>query len=288
MGYYFGTCLSPGDINFFSAVANAVDINKRVVYARDANGEVVGRCLFALGDAGTIVVFRPYCHDSNLGFTQLITEFANNLANEMGTVVSHTDHVSALLSPNWYDDGAYDLGNSIAADDSVVRLAIRDATEETLISALQTALAPVGLNNSMLEVMVQLPEFQRRPQLIRPLVPLIQSAEKHLGVSTLIEVALLADQAKIHDVASTILRRYALGWIRRQMNHGGYYKAMATIQILIAYHPSIALRSLRETRQRDIHCDNDESDQQRRQLLADCHQALGRPRLASELRSVES
>eukprot|EP00456_Euglypha_rotunda_P055506 TRINITY_DN451_c0_g1_i5.p1 TRINITY_DN451_c0_g1~~TRINITY_DN451_c0_g1_i5.p1 ORF type:complete len:1140 (-),score=201.46 TRINITY_DN451_c0_g1_i5:4204-7623(-) len=284
MGYYFGTCLSPGDINFFSAVANATDINKRVVYARDPKGEVVGRCLIAIGDAGTIVAFRPYCYDSNLQFTDHIAQFATDLANEMGTVVSHTDHVSPLLSPGWYDDGAYNLGNSITADESAVRVAIREATEQTLVARLESALAPVGLNNSMLEIVVQLPEFLQRPQLIRALIPLIQSVERYLGVSTLIAIARLADQANIRDIAAGIFRRYALGWIRRRMNHGGYLEVMETLKILIAYHPSIALRSLRETRQRHIHSDQDEHDRQRRQLLADCHQALGRPRLASDLR----
>jgi len=31
MGTHFGTCLSPGSMSFFSVVANAADINKRVL-----------------------------------------------------------------------------------------------------------------------------------------------------------------------------------------------------------------------------------------------------------------
>src|SRR5262249_26692754 len=38
MGSHFETCLSPGDANFFSVFANAADINKHVVYARDREG----------------------------------------------------------------------------------------------------------------------------------------------------------------------------------------------------------------------------------------------------------
>jgi hypothetical protein len=64
MGYYFGTCLSPDDCNFFSAVVNAIDINKRVLYARDATGKVMGRALFAIGDAGTVLVFVMWRRES--------------------------------------------------------------------------------------------------------------------------------------------------------------------------------------------------------------------------------
>jgi len=42
MGERFHTCLSVGDDNFFSVVANAADINKRVVHARDSRGAFWG------------------------------------------------------------------------------------------------------------------------------------------------------------------------------------------------------------------------------------------------------
>ena len=50
MGTPFQTCLSPDDFNFFSAISNAADINKRVIFARDSKKQVVGRCLLALSD----------------------------------------------------------------------------------------------------------------------------------------------------------------------------------------------------------------------------------------------
>ncbi|MEP3929279.1 MAG: hypothetical protein ABJM55_11355, partial [Rhodopirellula bahusiensis] len=55
MGFHFDTCLSPDSFNFFSTVANAVDLNKRVVYAKTDTGKVIGRCLFALNDSGEVL-----------------------------------------------------------------------------------------------------------------------------------------------------------------------------------------------------------------------------------------
>lgn len=47
MGTLFGTCLSEGDINAHAAVANAVDLNKRVVYVRNG-ARIIGRKLVAV------------------------------------------------------------------------------------------------------------------------------------------------------------------------------------------------------------------------------------------------
>jgi hypothetical protein len=84
MGGHFDTCLSPGDINFFSTVVNAADVNKRVVYARDKRGSVVGRCLLALGERGELLVFEPYAHDRALGFSERMGAFVEALAARMG------------------------------------------------------------------------------------------------------------------------------------------------------------------------------------------------------------
>lgn len=284
MGYYFGTCLSPDDCNFYSAIANAIDVNKQVLYARDPQGDVVGRCLIAIGDAGALVVFRPYCHDHDkYQWSNHVARFATDLANEMGTVVSHTDHVSAVLSPAWYNDGPHDLGNSVAAEDSPLRNAIKQASESTLIAMLNEALSPVGLTESMLELVVQLPEMNDRPDLVRPLLPLIVRCESRLGASALVTFAMLAHKAEMREVASRLLKQYASNWIRRRMTHGGYYQVQEALKVLAHYHPSAALRLLRETRPRNVNRDEDEYDSDRRQLLAECFAALGRPKPASAM-----
>lgn len=284
MGYHFGTCLSPDGCNFFSAVVNAIDINKRILYGRDAKGDVIGRCLFAIGDADTIVAFRPYCHDNQFNFERHVQQFANELANEMGTVVSHTDHVSPVVAPGWYDDGACDLGNSIASDDSAVRQALRNATEETLLADLNAALSPRQLTSSMLELVVELPEFQSQPHLIRSLLRLIQEWESQLAATTLIVAARLADRIGLTTLAGKWLTRYGFDWLCRNLQGYRYDDALQVVRVMIKYRASLALRTLRATRRHGVHCDRDEYDDARRQLLAECFDALARPRLAAEMR----
>lgn len=60
MGNYFGTCLSERGINSFATIANAVELNKRVIYVRDERGTVIGRKLIAMSWRGQIVGFRSY------------------------------------------------------------------------------------------------------------------------------------------------------------------------------------------------------------------------------------
>jgi hypothetical protein len=60
MGNYFQTCLSEGDFNSFSTIANAIEINRRVIYVYDPRGVVVGRKLIVLSRQGQIVGFRTY------------------------------------------------------------------------------------------------------------------------------------------------------------------------------------------------------------------------------------
>jgi hypothetical protein len=58
MGNLFDTCLSFGGCNSFSTVANAAELNKRVIYATDNTGRVLGRKLIGLNAQHEIVGFR--------------------------------------------------------------------------------------------------------------------------------------------------------------------------------------------------------------------------------------
>ena len=58
MGFHFQTCLTPGNVNFYSTLSNAVDINKKALYGKTATGQIIGRCLFALNDHGEVVTFH--------------------------------------------------------------------------------------------------------------------------------------------------------------------------------------------------------------------------------------
>ncbi|MBN1674037.1 MAG: hypothetical protein JXR37_23505 [Kiritimatiellae bacterium] len=60
MGNLFDTCLSVDQYNAFSTVANAVEINKRVLYLKDGDGRTIGRKLVALSAQGVLFGFRSY------------------------------------------------------------------------------------------------------------------------------------------------------------------------------------------------------------------------------------
>jgi hypothetical protein len=60
MGNLFGTCLSADGCNAHAAAAAAVEVNKRVLYLRDARGRVQGRRLLALTREGELLGFHSY------------------------------------------------------------------------------------------------------------------------------------------------------------------------------------------------------------------------------------
>lgn len=112
MGNLFSTCLGTGGINSFSTVANAVEVNKRVLYIRDRSGAIVGRRLIALGGPKpTLIGFRPYGASSWVKI--LSDQFCLRLAESIGAEVTADtnllDAVSESLSlfAKWYNDGPH-------------------------------------------------------------------------------------------------------------------------------------------------------------------------------------
>ncbi len=106
MGEYgFASCLSLRGSNAWSAVSNAIDIDKTIVWAREPGGNVVGRRLLALMPEG-MVRFRTYSNRHGLALDLFFDEFVADYAKHCGTKVAHGGHPTALLSDRWYDDGA--------------------------------------------------------------------------------------------------------------------------------------------------------------------------------------
>lgn len=60
MGNLFGTCLSVNGINAHSTIANMLEVNKRVLYVKDACGTIVGRRLLVLTRDGELLPFQSY------------------------------------------------------------------------------------------------------------------------------------------------------------------------------------------------------------------------------------
>ncbi len=106
MGEYgFASCLSLCGSNVWSAVSNAIDVDKAVVWAREAGTNVVGRRLIALTPDG-IVSYRTYANRHGLSLDPMFEDFLEAYARHCGTRVTHGKSPGPLLSDRWYDDGA--------------------------------------------------------------------------------------------------------------------------------------------------------------------------------------
>lgn len=106
MGEYgFASCLSLRGINAWSAVSNAIDIDKCIVWACEPNGNVVGRRLLALIPEG-ILTFRTYTNRHGLALGSLFERFIAEYAEHCGVPLARSGNSGPLLSDRWYDDGA--------------------------------------------------------------------------------------------------------------------------------------------------------------------------------------
>lgn len=112
MGDYFGTCLKMGGINEWSVVANAVDLNKRVIYVRDNNDNVVARKLIAISTEFKLLGYAVYCAvkpDAAAAFVRAaVDEYARQFARACHLECADDGEVKLLVADDWYDDGPAD------------------------------------------------------------------------------------------------------------------------------------------------------------------------------------
>jgi hypothetical protein len=282
MGEHFGTCLSLGSFNYFSVFANAADVNKRVLYARDARGQVVGRCLLALTAEGSMLTFHAYAHRGDDGLDVLVADFARTLASRMRTSPLPEGQVPRLLAPRWYDDGPRDLTGQFGflKDGSDFRRELPELQAAALPQRLRELFAPLPLNELTLPLFVALPEVRHDPRLLMPLLPLLDSGKM---VPLWQWLDLVAAAAADGDLPlARRLARQAQGRLRKLER--GAYQAGVLAERLAAVDPSAALRLLKRTRPKPVRSWRDETDTQRLLAAAAAHEALGRPRRAAELR----
>ena len=108
MGNRFNTCLSRGGCNSFAGVANAIELNKRVVYARDASGHIVARQLWAVSAEFALIgfdVYSTYSEQERQGLEAHFANHAREFARSCGLELADEGEVENLVAPEWYDDG---------------------------------------------------------------------------------------------------------------------------------------------------------------------------------------
>ena len=114
MGTFVGSCLGLGGAFTHSAAAVALDINKQVVYARDARGVVVARQLVALAEDDRLVCFSVYPLGVSPALEALFAAHDRRLSQALGLPLHDASgdedyEIAHILSHSWWDDMAWDL-----------------------------------------------------------------------------------------------------------------------------------------------------------------------------------
>ncbi len=116
MGNLFDTCLSFDGCNAYSTVANACELNKRVIYATDGDGRVVGRKLIGIDAGGGLVGFHTYTSLSdragNEELAGVFDRYVRDFAARCGLPLHDHGKIPTLFAERWYDDGVVPWGES--------------------------------------------------------------------------------------------------------------------------------------------------------------------------------
>lgn len=125
MGNLFDTCLSFGGINSFSTVANACELNKRVIYASDGHGRIVARKLIGVTTEHQLIGYYTYttvAETARERVQAIISRYCRDLAAAAGISLAHEGTLPTLFATAWYDDGARHWDDHLAPPPSRVSL----------------------------------------------------------------------------------------------------------------------------------------------------------------------
>lgn len=121
MGTYVGSCLGLGGAFTYSAAAVALDINKKVLYARNNKKQVLARQLIAISEENTLVCFWVYpgevdkklsimFRDYDRLFAQALKLSLHNDSQQDNEENKRGDYeIANIISKEWWDDCAWDL-----------------------------------------------------------------------------------------------------------------------------------------------------------------------------------
>lgn len=111
LGDYVRTCLALGAMLESDPVGIALDVNKQVVYARDARGRVLARQLVAVSEAGALVCYSLYSVAATSdSLDELFLRYDRALAEHLDLPMADGAEyrVAMILSREYWDDGEWD------------------------------------------------------------------------------------------------------------------------------------------------------------------------------------
>ncbi|MCF6289197.1 MAG: hypothetical protein L3J53_08200 [Proteobacteria bacterium] len=189
MGAYFKTCLSPTSFNYFSVFANIADINKKVIYAKNSQGKVIGRVLVGITDIGGLMIYHMYYHNAQDSFKKFAHEYIQDWAMQIGLTLTNSGKVATLLATNWYDDDAINVDNGIQSykPNSDFRKSLSNLKAEQFTQVLKQNLAPLKINSMTFSLLLNLPELPKNKELFPVLIDIAQQT-KYLTSETKIQL----------------------------------------------------------------------------------------------------
>ncbi len=110
MGNYVqGSCLALDGVNYGSTIVNAVEVNKRILWAKDGSGKIIGRVLIAV-DSSKRIVYFPIYYATNMKLDRFFEAYVKELAKRCGFGINgNADKVKHLLVGDWYTDDVVEL-----------------------------------------------------------------------------------------------------------------------------------------------------------------------------------
>lgn len=251
MGAPFDTCLAPGSFNFFSAVSNAADINKQVVYVRDRERVIRGRCLICLTDEGNIIAFYVYAHQRNDRLKEAIHQYIHDLKSAMGNQIVARGVIRKLVARDWYDDGPDDITGQLQflSLDSPFMCALTTMSPDALPRALEDELDVKLITPSVVVAVAQTDAVRERPELIL-------SLRHYLGDLGALDAFTCADLVSVFrragdtDTALQMLTSLIAFVARRRFEYQ-WLNVIVAREATAQGFPDKALRIIRDSRSRE-------------------------------------
>lgn len=112
--YVTGSCLSSNGCNYWSTVVNATEVNKRVLWAKDSDGNVLARLLIAVDDNNRILRFPAY-YSSNIDMDRFFNDYIMELAKKCGFGINgDSNKVERIFNNGWYTDGSINIAQEVS------------------------------------------------------------------------------------------------------------------------------------------------------------------------------